>query len=198
MSVSTPELPVNLTYGQVGGRFLLAVMDKGDTGREPDGQAASGKIRFTPAPGHVINATSTPAPTFVVPRTIECSLDSDGYLIDGQSARDVWLVAGDNPNTTPTNWTYKVTFDLVGVTIPPFDLLVQGGVRKDLALAAPQPSTPGTTVVVSESSRIAAEAAADAAQAALESITSYAPVLFLPVGAPLPPDAPNPVLVVNY
>lgn len=193
-----PDLPSVLSYGQVGGRFLLAVGDSADAGREPDAQPAEGKIRFTPAPGHVIVAGASPVPVFITPKMIECTLDTEGYLVDPMGSRDVWLIAGDDPDMNPTGWTYKVTFDLKGVVIPSFDLLVQGGVRKDLALVTPIPSNPGTTVVVTEQSRIAAEAAAASAQAALAQIMAYAPVMFLPTGSPIPPDAPDPVLVAFY
>lgn len=192
------DLPALLSYGQVGGRFLLAVADSPDVGREPDGKAAVGKVRFTPAPSHVIVAAASPAPVFVSPKPIECTIDDEGYLIDEEGERDVWLLAGDDPDANPSGWTYKVRFEIQGVTIPDFDLLVEGGVRKDLALVTPIPSNPGTTVVVTESSRIAAENAAQAALDALATMQSYAPVLFLATGAPVPEDAPDPVLIVRY
>ena len=192
------DLPSNVSYGQVGGRFLIAVADTSDPGRAPDSVPAQGKIKFTPSAGHVINATAAPVPVFITPRVIECTLDIEGYLIDSQGERDVWLIAGDDPDLNPTGWTYKVTFELTGVTIPSFNLLVETDVRKDLALVTPIPSNPGTTVVVSEESRIAAEAAAQAALDALATIQSYAPVRFVPAGAPLPGDLPDPVLLVRY
>lgn len=162
------DLPSNISYGQVGGRFLLAVADTTDPGRAPDSLPAQGKVKFTPSVGHVINATALPDPVFITPNVIECTLDAEGYLVDSQGERDVWLIAGDDPDLNPTGWTYKVTFELTGVTIPSFNLLVETDVRKDLALTTPIPTNPGTTVVVSEESRVAAEAAALRAEEAAD------------------------------
>jgi len=44
------DIPSNLSYGTVTGRFLLAYADSNDVGSNPDAVPAQGTVYFTPSP----------------------------------------------------------------------------------------------------------------------------------------------------
>jgi hypothetical protein len=108
--------PPDLTYGYVDGRIILAIGDRSDAGRMPDPVPADGMtVTFTPA--NTILKVASPTPATVIKQPIVCSVDANGYLIDGQGARGVWLVTG----------TYKVTYSHSRAIIPPHDIEVTTG-----------------------------------------------------------------------
>lgn len=108
--------PPDLTYGYVDGRIILAIGDRSDAGRMPDPVPADGMtVTFTPA--NTILKVTTPTPATVIKQPIVCSVDANGYLIDGQAARGVWLVTG----------TYKVTYSHPRAIIPPHGIDVTTG-----------------------------------------------------------------------
>ena len=108
--------PPDLTYGYVDGRIILAIGDRSDAGRMPDPVPADGMtVTFTPA--NTILKVASPTPATVIKQPIVCSVDANGYLIDGQGARGVWLVTG----------TYKVTYSNQRAIIPPHDIDVTTG-----------------------------------------------------------------------
>lgn len=99
-------LPVDLTYGKVVGRFVLAVGDGPDADILPDGVAATGSITLTAeAP---IRVSGIAEPITLVPTPIGCGLDEDGYLIDLQGAKGIWLPCG----------RYRVDYSLIEFALP--------------------------------------------------------------------------------
>lgn len=108
--------PPDLTYGYVDGRIILAIGDRSDAGRMPDPVPADGMtVTFTPA--NTILKVASPTPATVIKQPIVCTVDANGYLVDGQSARGVWLVTG----------TYKVTYSNQRAIIPSHDIEVTTG-----------------------------------------------------------------------
>lgn len=108
--------PPDLTYGYVDGRIILAIGDRSDAARMPDPVPADGMtVTFTPA--NTILKVTTPTPATVIKQPIVCGVDANGYLIDEQGARGVWLVTG----------TYKVTYSHPRATIPSHDIEVTTG-----------------------------------------------------------------------
>lgn len=140
------ELPENMGYGQVTARFLLTVADGPDEGRMPDGKAATGKITFTAAPDWMTNITADP-PVVIIPKPIECFLDPQGYLIDPEGARGVWLPATDDEDLDPVGWTYMVQVALEGVPRRSFSIAVPEGTTRDLAKLTPVASSTGNAIV---------------------------------------------------
>ena len=108
--------PPDLTYGYVDGRIILAIGDRSDAGRMPDPVPADG-MTVTLTPANTILKVASPTPATVIKQPIVCSVDANGYLIDGQGARGVWLVTG----------TYKVTYSHQRAIIPPHDIEVTTG-----------------------------------------------------------------------
>lgn len=144
------ELPSNVSYGTVTGRFLLAYDDSTDLDLFPDGAAAKGYVLFTPSPIFLKNTTASPAPATILPATVQCSLDSEGYILGTHGGRGVRLVATDDPDNNPQDWTWKVTFRLTDQsdtpvrTIPDFSFELPGGETVDLTSVAPMPDANGT------------------------------------------------------
>lgn len=165
-------LPSALTYGRVVGRFVLAVADSADLDSDPDSQSATGSVKFIPAVTHVLVPGAIPDPVFVAPQAIECTLDAAGYLLGPNGERGITLLASNNNNINPKDWTYSVQFNIPGVNVPTFSLKVEAGVTKNLALVSPLPTSGGVTVVVSEESRVAAAASAAQAQAYYEAMVA--------------------------
>lgn len=143
-------LPSNVGYGTIVGKFLKTALDSVDIGVEPDGiPLADLTITFTPSIGKngvLRNVTATP-PVIIVADAIVAKTNVVGELYNpetGQAA--VTLVATDDPDITPTNWTYKVSIEGGGLSIKPFNIAVPQGVTTDLAVAIPVPANPGTAV----------------------------------------------------
>jgi hypothetical protein len=147
-------LPSNVNYGTVNGRFLLAYADGSDLDPNPDGVPAKGSVLFTPSPSYVKNVSASPAPVTILPATIECLLDSEGYLLGSDDTRGVRLVATDDADNNPLDWTWKVTFRLTDQTdtptrgIPDFSFELPGGTSVDLTSLSPVPDANGTYYLV--------------------------------------------------
>lgn len=148
------DLPSNVSYGTVVGRFLLAYADGVDSDQFPDGVPAKGTILFTPAPANIKDTSAMVGlvltPVTFMPATIQCSLDDEGYLLGSDGERGVRLVATDDPDLNPTDWTWQVDYRLTdqdGVAvrgIPTHDIEVPGGEVTDLTLVAPIAGSDGT------------------------------------------------------
>lgn len=86
------DLPTDLAYGKVTGRFLTAIGDGPDVDTTPDASVPTGLlVKFTPKASTL--RTTSPSVT-VVPKPITCTVDADGYLTDPQGAAGVWLITG--------------------------------------------------------------------------------------------------------
>ena len=147
------DLPSNLSYGTVTGRFLLAYADSVDGDLYPDGQAAKGSVFFTPSPAYLLDATASPDPVTVIPATVEATLDSDGYLCGYGTTRGIRLLATDDPQANPVNWTWEVSFRLTDqsdtpVNIDPYSFSLASGSTVDLTSLSPVPGANGTYYIV--------------------------------------------------
>ena len=128
--------PPDLTYGYVDGRIILAIGDRSDGGRMPDPIPAEGlTVTFTPAT--TILKVAAPTPATVIKQPIVCGVDANGYLVDGQGARGVWLVAG----------VYKVTYSHPRATIPAHDIDVTTGHTEAAPLDLTTAMPPGGPVL---------------------------------------------------
>jgi hypothetical protein len=140
-------LPSNLSYGTVTGRFLLAYVDSADVDTDPDAGAPVGTVTFTPSATYIKNVTASPAPTTVVPSAIVCNVNSDGYLfsLNGNSVK---LLATDDPDTNPVDWTWEASFNFLdntgnNINLPSFSFSLPGGTTVDLSSVSPLPSSNG-------------------------------------------------------
>jgi len=121
MSITLPE---STRYGRVRGSFIRAKADNTNTPDDvdelPDALPAVGTITFDPAPTLI---TLDLSKDIVIPDPIVVDLDASGQI-------DEWLVA--NTNSNPSNWTYEVSFNIIGVTIAPFNIEVTEGADLNL------------------------------------------------------------------
>lgn len=125
------DLPAEVTYGKVVARFLLSAPDGTDPGSLPDALPGAGFVKFEPRQPN--QRVTNPERVTVANRPVRCELDAEGYLIDAQGVRGVWLVTG----------LYDVTFLVKGVRILPLTISVtKDHVEEfpvDLSVAIPPP-----------------------------------------------------------
>lgn len=142
-------LPSNVGYGTVTGRFLLAYADGVDLDSNPDGVPCKGTVLLTPSASYVKNVTASPAPVTILPATIECQLDSEGYLLGSDATRGVRLVATDDADNNPVDWTWRADFRLTDQDgtatrgIPTFYFELPQGTTVDLTTVSPVPDANG-------------------------------------------------------
>jgi hypothetical protein len=131
------NIPSNISYGTVTGRFILAYGDSDDSGGEPDAIPAAGAVYFTASPVFIKDATADPAAVTILPAVVEATLDSDGYICGYGTTRGVNLVATDDPQGNPVNWTWGVEFRLTDqggtpVALPGFSFSLPSDETVDL------------------------------------------------------------------
>jgi hypothetical protein len=150
-----PNIPSNVSYGTVTGRFIVAYGDTADSGLEPDAVPAQGSVFFTPSPILLKNQTASPSPVTILPATVGVSLDEDGYLrsFAGEAGLGVRLVATDDEDNNPVNWTWSVEFRLTDeagtpVALPSFSFSLPSNSSVDLTDLSPVPSANGTFYLV--------------------------------------------------
>jgi hypothetical protein len=142
-------LPSNVGYGTVVGRFLLAYADGLDLDVFPDGAPCRGTVLLTPSAPYVKNVTASPNPVTILPATIECPLDSEGYLLGPDNTRGVRLVATNDADNNPVDWTWRVDFRLTDQLdsptrgIPTFHFQLPIGQTIDLTTVSPVPDANG-------------------------------------------------------
>lgn len=150
------DTPINLTYGTVTGKFLLTVLDSIDVDRYPDYVPASGTVTFTPS---ILVYKNLALPATFITSPVVCDIDMFGDLRDPNGGLGVVLVATDNPDLQPRDWTYIVTISASGHSAS-FPISVTGGATIDITSVSPAVSSAGTAVIVSSADRILAQAAA--------------------------------------
>jgi hypothetical protein len=141
------DLPANVSYGTVTGKFIKAIGDTADALFLPDAVPASGTVTFDPAPARLVDAGGAPAVTIFL-STISCTLDAAGVLVSPGGGTGVTLVATDDPDLNPTGWTYGVSIAITGEDVITFSMAVPGGSTVDLSTLVPLASTGGLTTVL--------------------------------------------------
>jgi hypothetical protein len=144
--MSAVALPADLKYGKVTGRFVLATGDTLlDVDHLPDANAASGTVTFTPAVDYLTITSSNP-PVTVIPATITCTVNAAGYITDSTGELGVNLIATNNPTTTPTSFTYRVSIQIPGMKARQFDIQVPADSVTDLTLVSPVATSGGVVI----------------------------------------------------
>lgn len=152
------DLPAAVPFATVTAWLTQSVADTADAGSDPDMLAMSGTITFTP---NVIRAKvpdAIPQPMTVFPRPILCTLDSEGFLLGPDGARNVTLIA-----TGDLIPSYTVRFDLDGVDRFTLNVLLPEGDEVDLATVLEVPNEPAVELAAWLDAVTRAEAAATAA-----------------------------------
>ena len=147
------NIPSNLSYGTVTGRFILAYGDSSDIGPEPDAVPAAGSVFFTASPIFIKDVTASPAAVTILPAVVQADLDIDGYICGHEDTRGVNLIATDDPQGSPVDWTWSVEFRLTDqdgtpVALPSFSFELPSGETVDLTSVSPVPSANGTFYLI--------------------------------------------------
>lgn len=152
--------PPTVPQGTVTGRFLLTYADGSDVGSVVDWAAAKGTVLFTPSAAYLKH---TPTGTTFLPATVECQLDSEGYLVGPDSQRGVKLLSSAyNEDIQPTDWTWRVDFrltdqsDIATRGISSFSFTLPEG-SIDLTTVAPVPDSGGVFYLVGPTGPIGPE-----------------------------------------
>lgn len=145
-----------IQYGTVTGRLVTAVVDTAiDPDFTPDNVPLSGTITFSPSARSILSKVDE-KPTTVLPTPITVTLNANGE-IEHEGALGVSLIATDDPNSIPVNWTYKVSFSLTHggrpVRYSSFDIAVPAGVTTDLTDVAPLDSSGGVIITKGDAGR---------------------------------------------
>jgi hypothetical protein len=128
------SLPAEISYGTITGRIITAVKDTLDgPDTLPDSVPATGFVTFAPTSLLV----SLVSDVIILPQPIVCALDTTGYFT-------VDLVSTDDPDISPINWAYNVSFTVNQGAIPSQTIYVPAGVTRDLSdvVLAGTPPTP--------------------------------------------------------
>jgi hypothetical protein len=147
------NIPSNLSYGTVKGRFIVGYKDSADSGSEPDAIPASGSIFFTASPTSIKNSEASPVPVTIFPAVAEATLDSEGYLCGYGTTRGIILIATDDPSGNPVDWTWRADFRLTDsagtpLAFQPFSFELPSGEEIDLTLVAPVSESDGQVFLI--------------------------------------------------
>lgn len=126
-------IPQDAAFGRLSGQFTQVVADSADVGDEPDFIPAQGSIVFTPEFSGVVRYPSDPIMS-AIPKSIEVPLDANGAFEEVFLATDVG---------NPSGWTYKVTFNISGVSLSPFSIDMPSGSDRILNSFLPTGSSNG-------------------------------------------------------
>lgn len=127
-------LPANVGTGIVRISLRKVVLDKSVSPAVPEVLPAVGKVRFTPSTPTLINVVNG----LLIPTTpVSVHLDGNGDAV-------VTLVATDDTDNNPVDWTYTVSFELDSGEIAPFSLSVAEGSDVELSDVTPVPDSNGT------------------------------------------------------
>jgi hypothetical protein len=146
-------LPSNVGYGTVVARFLLAYADGSDSDAYPDGVPAKGSVFFNPSPAFLKDAAASPNPVTIVPSRVEATLNSNGYLLGPDGSQGIRLVATNDSDLNPVNWTWEAEFaitDEIGtpIKLDAFSFSLPQGTTVDLTALSPVPDSNGTFYLV--------------------------------------------------
>src|SRR6478609_3287514 len=145
------DVPSEVRYGRVVGRFVLVVADSDDPGNLPEELPLGGTITLTPNVRIMRFPTTDPARLAVI-SPIVCTL-VDGWLTaEGNTEPGVNLVASEQPEGQPSNIQWTATFQFDGLTSTqqpsPVIIEVPPDTEVDLTTIVPVSPDPGTVELV--------------------------------------------------
>lgn len=144
-------LPSELPTGLVTGQFYFVNEDSVDGDTDPELIVVTGSVTFT-CSVPLIRMPGKAAT--LIPLVFDGGFDASGQLVPkGRTNIGIELPATNSSQFNPTNFTYKVTFDLkdaatgFSVVVPSFDIQVPEGTTVDLTSVIPVSTSPGTITV---------------------------------------------------
>jgi len=150
------DVPVEVNYGTVVGRFVSYLADTSDVGTRPDIQYLQGTITLRPTVG-TIRFPGIVDPQLAAVSSIACTINTDGYLQGPDpSFPGVRIISTDQPSGNPTSFQWVATFNFQGFAsneqpLPvTFDLPPDSIV--DLVQVIPSTPSPGTVIALADPS----------------------------------------------
>lgn len=133
-------IPDGLTWGTVEGRLVAAVADTDlDPDTNPDIVPVTGQVVFTPNARRIVSPASG---SVILPQPVVQDLTENGEF-------SVALIATDDPNSSPVDWTYTVQLRANnGVAAQSYNIQVPGGQTVNLANVTPVSESGGEVVVM--------------------------------------------------
>jgi hypothetical protein len=130
-------LPAEIPTGLVTGQFYFVNEDNIDVDTDPNLTVVSGDVTFTCEAKDPLRMPTKKA--VIIPLTFDAEFNGSGQLVPkGRSEIGIELPASNSPLFNPTDFTWKVEFDLVDVAtgytvvLPSFSIFVPEGVESDL------------------------------------------------------------------
>lgn len=137
-------IPEGVQTATVHWQAQTASIDAEDEDRDPDFTPLVGaNVTISCAAPRVVIATAPP--TTVVMNTISGTTNEDGILVGPDGLPGLKIVATDNPDINPINFTYNVQITGAGPTIS-FAMLAPGGTNIDLSSVIPIKSSSGVAL----------------------------------------------------
>ena len=145
-----------LGIGKVKGQYMVAVVDTADPDADPDLVPLTGSITFELNVPIVVNPNDFANPRVIASSPFIGILDTAGWLTTpvagvAGTVRELALVANDDPDNSPTNTQYLVTYNLLHgsrpITIAPHLITINSGATLDLPMVTPvEPAPPQQTM----------------------------------------------------
>jgi len=163
-------LPSAIGYCKVTGTFTTAGINSTADGSENVSEPLAGlTVTFTTSlrPSSIVRNTTAGSERVIAIKPIICYTDASGRIIGSDSLVGVSIPASNDPNVSPTGWTYTVA--VVGPDFPKveFSMIAPTGGSVDLSQDVSVPPSPGEAVVAWQdavSQALAAVAEAEAAR----------------------------------
>lgn len=175
MAIDQMGWPADLGQGNVVGRLGFLEADDFDADRKPRLAMAGGVPVVIKSNVEVITYLGVDGPMLLTTRIINGITDASGYLctpnaVGAAGERGLVLPASTDPDLNPSGWTYTATVKIPNgpELVIPFRL--SDGETVDLARIAPVSAQPGVVSMVDPTTADRAEAAQNAAEAALQQL----------------------------
>src|SRR3954469_1792707 len=111
------DVPPQVAYGAIVGRFVSFLIDSSDPGNVPDEKALNGTVNLEPLT-KISRWPTTAPPRLAIAQPALCKvIDGDLCPPDAlnNSAPGVYVIATDQPDGQPTSIQWRATFNFDGV-----------------------------------------------------------------------------------
>ena len=162
-------LPESIGTGLVTGRLVKAMIDGPDDDRNSDYAPLEGfKVVFTPSVNTVRTKSQSPAIIALLPITV--NTNEEGFIVSPDGQEGVRLVATNDPNLSPTNFTYEVSVSGEDIESKSWFITVPKDSTQDLSTTYPVPENLGSEIPIWKEMIERAEAAANRAEDARDDV----------------------------
>jgi hypothetical protein len=114
----TGDVPPEVTYGQVVGRFVRFIADTADVGTVPDEVPLTGTVTLTPLTRFIRFPTTTP-PRLAVAEVVVCQVIAGELCPPDGGGPGVFVIATDQPAGSPDTCQWQATFSFDGMLTQP-------------------------------------------------------------------------------